>query len=324
MNTISCRNPLTLALLLLLGLIMPIAASGESWHATVGAQSTDMGEQALAFLPEEMWVHTGDSVTWTFSTNEPHTLTFLMPLQIRPPFPVGCPGTTPSGSMETSSTCINSGVLTSGQSYTVVFPAAGNYKLVCLVHNNMTATIHVLNATEPLPYDQAFYDAEAANQQRNLLTDPMLIAPPPLTAANGVVAGVGEVVAHGGGAQTVSVVRFISATKLVHAGETVEWTNEDAVTPHTITFGPEPPNLMAPSPNVTLDADGARHAVISSPTDTAHSGLIAAAFQDRVGLPQAPLGVTRFRVTFINPGVFNYKCSLHDNLGMVGEVIVLP
>ncbi len=75
---------------------------------------------------------------------------------------------------------------------------------------------------------------------------------------------------------------------------------------------------------MTLDADGARHAVISSPTDIVQSGFIAAAFQDRVGLPQGLLGVTRFRVTFVNPGVFNYKCSLHDNLGMVGEVIVLP
>ncbi len=323
MNITICRNSLTLALLLL-GLFMPSSVAGESWQATVGAQSTDMGKQALAFLPNEMWVHTGDSITWTFMVNEPHTLTFLMPLQIRPPFPVGCPGTTPSGSTETNSTCINSGVLTSGQTYTVLFPAAGNYKLVCLVHNNMTATIHVLPVDQSLPHDQAFYDAQAANQRRDLLTDPLLIAPPPVTAANGVVAGVGEIVAHGGGSQTISVVRFMSAAKLIHAGETVEWTNEDAITPHTITFGPEPANLMLPSPNVTLDADGARHAVISSPADTVHSGFIAAAPQDRVGLPQASVGVTRFRVTFVNPGVFNYKCSLHDNLGMVGEVIVLP
>jgi plastocyanin len=41
-------------------------------------------------------------------------------------------------------------------------------------------------------------------------------------------------------------------------------------------------------------------------------------------LAQAPLGVTRFRVTFTYPGIFNYICALHDELGMVGKVIVLP
>ena len=35
---------------------------------------------------------------------------------------------------------------------------AGNYKLVCLVHANMTGVVHVLNVSEPLPYDQAAYD----------------------------------------------------------------------------------------------------------------------------------------------------------------------
>jgi plastocyanin len=42
-------------------------------------------------------------------------------------------------------------------------------------------------------------------------------------------------------------------------------------------------------------------------------------------LPEkAPLGVTRFRVTFTQPGVFPYICALHDGMGMTGEVIVLP
>jgi plastocyanin len=31
-----------------------------------------------------------------------------------------------------------------------------------------------------------------------------------------------------------------------------------------------------------------------------------------------------FRVTFMNPGVYPYICAFHDQLGMKGEVIVLP
>jgi plastocyanin len=73
---------------------------------------------------------------------------------------------------------------------------------------------------------------------------------------------------------------------------------------------------------VSPTVDGARQAVIASTSDSANSGLLVLAFQDRPGLAQSALGVTRFRVTFTAPGTFNYICSLHDNLGMKGTVIV--
>ena len=140
-----------------------------------------------------------------------------------------------------------------------------------------------------------------------------------------MAAGIGEVSATAGGSETLSVMRFLQPNFEIHAGQTVEWTNLDPVTPHTITFGTEPPPPFdPPSPDVTVDPDGARHAVISSPSDTTHSGFIIAAPQERLGLPQAPLGVTRFRVTFPNAGIFPYICALHDDLGMKGKVIVRP
>ena len=138
----------------------------------------------------------------------------------------------------------------------------------------------------------------------------------------GVTAGVGGVTAKAGGSNTVSVLRFSHDNIEIHAGQTVEWDNQDPVTPHTITFGPEPEDLVDPSPDVTVDPDGARHAIIDSTSDTTHSGFIIAAPQERLGLPQAPLGVTRFRVTFPNAGTFPYQCALHDDLGMTGQVIV--
>jgi plastocyanin len=73
-----------------------------------------------------------------------------------------------------------------------------------------------------------------------------------------------------------------------------------------------------------VDADGARHAFINTPSDVVHSGFITQAPQDRTGLAQAPLSATRFRVTFTGPGIYTYICVLHDELGMVGEIVVLP
>jgi len=141
---------------------------------------------------------------------------------------------------------------------------------------------------------------------------------------NGVTVGGGEVVATGGGSDTLSVMRFGDPDITVHAGDTVEWTNEDSITAHTVTFGTEPQDPVPPSSNVTVDPDGARHGVLDSNSDSVHSGFLQAAPQDRDGLAQAPPGVTRFRVTFRKPGVYPYICALHDGLGMKGKVVVLP
>ena len=304
------------------------------WHATVGAQSHDKGHQALAFLPNEIWIHAGDSVMWQWDVDEIHTLSFLRPGQIRQPFPFGCghpPATvvfaTDPATVDGVSPCVSTPPLVKGQTFTVQFPNAGNFEMVCLVHPNMTGVVHVLAATAPLPHTQDFYDDQAADHGRDLLSDDrhemdhdmdhMKHGSPRL-----VTAGIGEVTATAGGSDTLSVMRFLDGSVVIHAGDTVEWTNLDSATPHTITFGTEPADPMPPSANVIVDPDGARHAVINAPTDSAHSGFIAAAPQERTGLAQAPIGVTRFRVTFPKKGVYPYICALHDDLGMKGTITV--
>jgi len=145
-----------------------------------------------------------------------------------------------------------------------------------------------------------------------------------------VTAGIGEISATAGGTQTLSVLRFIADQVDIRAGDTVEWTNQDPVTPHTVTFGTEPMGLALfvpsaiPPTTIGVDTDGELHAVINSPGESVNSGLIRAAFQDQMGKPQTDLGVTRFRVTFKSGGAFPYICGLHDTLGMKGTVMVFP
>ncbi len=333
MKTYVTRTLLCLAI----GMVAAPVAQAQ-WHAQVGAQSGNMGMQMLAFLPNEIWVHAGDSITWTFNADEIHTVTFLVAGESRPPFPVGCPpgpppGTTPSGTSFDGSTCVNTGPLVKGQTYTVNFPTAGNYKLVCLVHEDMTGTVHVLAPTLPLPHNQAYYDDQAADARHDLLSDAdqhgdrghgdsdHMNGAMPMVAA-----GRGKVSANAGGHSTLSVVRFMQDKVVIRAGDTVEWDNDDPVTPHTITFGTEPANPIPPftSGVFTTDADGALHGTINSLADSVHSGFIVSAPQERIGLAQAPLGNTRFRITFTHSGVYPYVCALHDTLGMKGQVIVHP
>lgn len=313
-----------LHLLFLAALVVFPPLLSAQWNATIGAQSADLGRQGLAFLPNEIWIHAGESITWSMASNEAHTVTFLTNGQTRPSFTVGCPGFSSDSASFDGTTCATSNLLFNGDKFTVVFPVAGNFKLVCLVHSDMTGTIHVLDASRPLPHDQAFYDRGARSETKDLLDDQDNGALKHHHSANAVTLGHGEIAATGGGSDSLSVMRFIDRDITVHAGETIEWTNEDPSTAHTVTFGPEPQDLFDPSSNVTVDADGARHGVLTSPSDSVHSGFIEAAPQDRTGLPQAPSGVTRFRVTFTEPGIYPYICSLHDVLGMKGTVFVIP
>ena len=321
--------------------------SATEWKAAAGAQSADLGNVALAFLPNELWIHAGDSIRWTFSTQELHSVSFLITGQIRPPafsmfgandaindasF-VGCPGTTPDGSSFNGSSCVSSGPSTTGQTYTVNFPTAGNFKLVCLVHARMSGAIHVLQLSETLPYDQAFYDRQGDSAGRELLFDAAALrargeADADQISAHEVTAGIAAILGNGGGSQTTMVMRFLGATTIVRVGDTVEWTNLEPIGVHTITFGSEPVNAIPPSSAFPMDTDGVPHATISSPGENVNSGFIGVQNQETGNQPEAPLGFlfpnpgTRFRVTFTAPGTFNYICSLHDDLGMKGTVIV--
>ena len=329
-------------------LVFSRGARAQSWEATVGTESPDRGSQALAFLPNEIWIHAGDSIRWTFPTHERHTLSFLMSGQIRPPgfgptfgVLVGCPGVTANGLPFDGSSCITSDVLRLSEdtdssrnapTYSVFFPAAGNFKFVCLVHADMTGVIHVVDASEALPYDQDFYDREARKQGNALLANAGSLrtgdgndSGHDHAGSKGVAAGIGAVsTPSGAGSDTAALMRFLRSTIVVHVGETVEWTSLDPSINHTVTFGTEPADPRPRSANVQVTADGARKAVISSTADSVNSGFLSPAPQDRANLAQSLPGVTRFRVTFTSPGIFNYICAIHDELGMKGTVIVQP
>ena len=316
--------------LLVLSAAPRLAFAQTTWRATVGAESRDLGRQALAFFPNEIWIHVGDSITWKFDTEEVHTVTFLTDGQTRPPFPVGCPGFSTSPATFDGSTCVTTPPVSGGATFTVSFPAAGNFKLVCLLHQNMTGTVHVLDFNEDLPHNQALLRSsggagrEGDADGRGCRSRSLERSQTPFVERCRSRPVPGRSRPRQADRAPCRCCASTTTPSSMHVGDTVEWGNDDPATPHTITFGEEPANPIPPSGNVTLDPDGARHATISSKSDNVHSGFIAADPQERTGLPQAPLGVTRFRVTFTKAGVYPYICALHDELGMHGRIIVLP
>jgi plastocyanin len=335
------KNPTFVAVALCVALAMltipQTVQAQQIWTAIAGAQSKDMGKQAIAFLPNEMWIHAGDSINWTSASGDIHTVSFFVAGQKYADFTVGCPGFSPSGVSFNGLACVSAPPLIAGQSFAVKFPVTGNFKVICLVHPHMTGVIHVLAKNAALPHDQAFYNKQAAEQQHSLLADTDMdkehqghgdmddsLAMHVIPGKNSVTAGTGEMASTAAGFQSLSIVRFLNGKIEIHAGDTVEWTNKDPALPHTVTFGVEPGNPGPPSGNVSFDADGAGHATIHFVGDSVHSGIFGASPEDQAGVPQSPPGYTVFRITFPHPGTYDYICALHDDLGMVGKVIVLP
>jgi plastocyanin len=307
-----------------------------TWHVQVGAESKDLGRQALAFLPNEIWIHVNDSITFRSAVDEPHTVTFMTAGQIRPiNFAQGCGGVppfTPPPATFTGSTCVSAPPLFKGDTYTIQFTKTGNFKVVCLLHPDMTGTIHVLKEADPLPHEQAYYDQQADDQADHLLSeaDHDGHSNPgnwQHAMSHHITVGDGEIVSNAGGKSTAALMRFTDSTMTIHVGDTVEWANHDPATPHTITFGTEPPDAVLPFPSadVKLDEDGARHATLTHPGDSTHSGFIVSPPEEVPMFPTpplAPINVSRFRVTFKGHGTFHFICALHDGLGMKGQIIV--
>jgi plastocyanin len=338
------------------------AVAQQNWQLTVGSQFPDCvwaennpatalcsSQQGMAFEPNEIWIHAGDSVTWTHRTGEGHTVTFLQPGQIRPSTAVGCSAVTGSANSPNDSSydptgsaseqCVNSGTIgNNGDAYTVSFPTAGNYKFTCLIHASMNGTVHVLNASATLPHAQAFYDKQQKVEAGTIYTAPLPLANAALAGPNEVIA-TGALVGGGGGSGYESVFRFLQPVITIHAGDTVQWINYDPVEPHTITFGCPTDDTTCPTTPgpfahvnstgpIALAQDGVWAAEISSPFNPAksqiNSGFLIAASQDVAGAPQTNPPVNKFRLKFDFPGNYRYICELHDELGMVGWVVVLP
>lgn len=287
------------------------AATGGpvTWQVRVGAETPDMAVTAMRFLPREVWVDVGDSVHWTSNSAEPHTVTFLAPGTSLPEFnPFDPSQTTPQGpSSYDGTTYANSGIVATqpifvftnpATSYDLTFTATGDFTYYCLVHGTMmTGVVHVRAAGTAYPYTQQDYN-RAGNEQAAAA---LFAGRTALRQATQEHATTGSQVLVGIDGEGFGVSRFVRDTVVVHVGESVSFSTGGPGAPHTVTFGNEPPGLaiLVPSGDPTHYGGG-----------DLNSGVLA---------PGVP-----FTVTFTAAGKFHYICAIHDDMGMVGDVVVVP
>src|SRR5215471_5975033 len=274
--------------LLMLALLPGVAAAATpgstNWKLTAGAQSRDEGIQANAFLPRDVSVNVGDTITWTVATGEFHTVTFLSGAQ--PPdliinTPTG-PGLNPAAVAPSGvgpykgSGIFNSGLLVQNQAYTLGFGQAGDFLYQCLVHKEMKAVVHVRSDATPVRQTQALVDVAGKAEAAGLLGQGIGLEAQGFAAAlasghGAVTAGIGKFIP---GFASLAIVRFEPQRQVVHVGEAVTWTNLDPEFPHTITFGTEPQGgpLAAFPPSGFDPTKTPGHATISTPGQSVNSG----------------------------------------------------
>src|SRR4051794_34872286 len=146
-----------------------LAADPVGWQATAGTSTRDEAVQVNAFLPKNLTVDVGDSITWTLRSGEFHTVTFPSGTE-PPPFIIPIGGVpqlnpaavAPSGGPSYDGTGFNnSGLLFGGQQFTLGFTKAGTYSFLCLIHAGMAGTVHVPDAGASYPASPAALNTAA-------------------------------------------------------------------------------------------------------------------------------------------------------------------
>lgn len=275
----------------------------HTWYVHVGLENHSHSIQVMTFSPAELWIDEGDTVVWTSTAADLHTVTFTADGAPPPqpftgdPFQMASHG----GSVYHSGQFFSSGGLSDislttsqpqTQRYSLTFPHDGSFTYYCWVHPGMSAMIHVNEEGVAYPHTQRWYDAQTRDLRQDSIVDGNRMRAATLRKANNHWSAVGV------GDDMVDVMRFLRSSQTIHVGQSITFTNL-SMGPHTVTFGPE----VVPPP-----------VPIGNPASYDGSGPLSSGFMF--------YGQT-FTVTFTAVGTFDYICALHDYMGMVGVVRVV-
>jgi plastocyanin len=125
---------------------------------------------------------------------------------------------------------------------------------------------------------------------------------------NGDSIACGDVVKH-----DAAYMRFTPDTLKINQGDNVMWTQLDPMEIHTVSFlaaGQTPPDLLLPGYIINPEVAAPSGADGYNGSGFYNSGIL---------IPGAT-----YNLTFTKPGDFTYMCLIHDEMKMVGEVVVMP
>jgi plastocyanin len=209
--------------------------------------------------------------------------------------------------------------------WTLTFSKVGAFSYLCSVHPNMQAVVVVEPPGTAVP-TQDEVTAQGQRETQQYMVDAQLAldrqqAPVPATAPGGTW----TVSMDAPNSPHFALQRFFPQAITIQAGDTIRWVNPALTEPHTVTFRAGAPReaefVPVPQPNGPPMIQGNRRVlapVVPSGSydgqSYANSGFLGEGF---------PFG-RDFRLTFAQPGTYQYVCVLHEDLGMSGFVVVTP
>lgn len=323
------------------------ANSGQTYTVLVGAENAKRGIDVMAYFPDSLRIHVGDTVHWAQNSHEIHTVSFLAggsapallvpapqpnalnsPLMVNPA--VGFPAS-PAGGLYDGSTYANSGVMSldpgSPTSFDLTFTKAGTYAYLCLVHGvMMSGTVTVVDASVqiPSPRHVALYARRQVHQAMSKAPAAFKAArslvPPPMHNADGTTT---YHVLVGYESGQLDLMRFFPSRLVVHPGDTVVWMLN--FPPHTITFlnGAADIPFIVPVPQPSGPPLLLFNPMVLNPLNPGQPLTRQGVFSSGVlGFGPPPWNYT-LKIGNAK-GAMPYRCLLHDTSGMVGSLIVVP
>ncbi len=311
---------------LAIAMVAVFASSGQAVQAaevTLTARAGD-GERGYAvnmFLPNALFIQPGDTITWEFPWDEPHSVTF------------GEIAGDPSGPSHPDTPVIEydgTGFVNSGlvfgvpdapPTFSVKFTAAGSYDYFCFIHPLMTATVNVQGPGIGVQDNQASVDGRGdalyASSIAELKAAAGSQAAKPV-AVTGTAAAKKYTLAISSANDIASgdVMQFFPASLNVGVNDSVEFVS-NVHTPHDVAF-PGPADLSGPPPPGLEDFDPFEDSLNYTPGVKLDNSKVV--ISPVFGL-EFPAG-TSATFSFAKTGTYDYACILHVSQGMVGRINV--
>jgi len=325
-----------LALLVLSGVLSSSGtayAAGKAAFTVMAGQHFDEGD-ILAFAPQTIRVHRGDSITWKFAPVhdvhladkpiDPSQLAVIANIdgqQLPTLNPAIAFPNSQSG--DAAKPGMSSGVLGAPggpTEYTSVIDLApGTYTYWCDIHTGMGGQIVVVDdsVTIPSPSDDV---AEGQKQFADVISQSSAGY---ITASeNAQSQPIGDTlqISAGFSVGPGTVNRFFPAVGIIQEGQTVNWTVPAGLESHTVNFSLPADGSLPDSLIPVTDSKGNPYAVFGPTLNpSAKSGDTFTGKDIGSGLIPP---TQSFSLKFPKAGVYKYFCAIHP--GHVGTIVVLP
>jgi plastocyanin len=349
---------LSLALILgMIGYALPVSASTaqnlisgamQNYSVLVGSDNSSMGVSIMAYFPQSIRIHVGDTVTWKANSHEIHTITFLAgdslpdviipaPVGMASPFQINplAAFPTPTDGQYNGSSYMNSGIISTDpgfmQTFRLTFTQEGVYDYVCVIHGqSMSGTVTVVGANIAVPKPAQVSVQGLAELRAAWMKVPAVMAQaraqavPPVQNPDGTFT---HTIALDYMSGNIMVMGFFSKMEMVKPGDTVVWqlspTND---APHTVTFYNGAPDL---SFVMIVQGDNGPVALINPAVLFPSQAVLLGEPLNNIDFFNSgilmPGGQTTFSLRIGDiTGLINYECILHDTSGMVGSLIGTP